>query len=345
MAPPNAWLPTSEASWCSGARARAPAARAARSGGSCSCSWSCWRAPAHAASIRSVGRAPARAVGQPDVPRHAVLLPPHDHRWSKSAASLPETVGAWLQIWTPPRDVDVPAVPVAQAAHRRRRRSPWSWASRAAIIVPRIDARKRPPGGRGAAARARARWSTSARRQAIAEQRAAARGVAAASSRPRARPEPAARRRARRRCSPARRPTIYRRRAPPRGARRARAGNPAATTCEPYRADRHRARARRLGAQGRLRLLRRDRHDPGRQEQRRAARSATRSARWSTSSVLVSVVPDRTGAGGEGRAPTRAFVTRAPAGLPAPAALAGEPAAGREPARPMGSRDRERSTT
>jgi len=30
----------------------------------------------------------------------------------KRRASLPETVGAWLQLWTPPRDVEVPAVPV-----------------------------------------------------------------------------------------------------------------------------------------------------------------------------------------------------------------------------------------
>jgi hypothetical protein len=31
-------------------------------------------------------------------------------------ASLPEVIGAWLRVWTPPRDVDVPPVPVRKLA-------------------------------------------------------------------------------------------------------------------------------------------------------------------------------------------------------------------------------------
>jgi hypothetical protein len=31
---------------------------------------------------------------------------------SRRRASLPETLGAWLRLWTPPRDVEVPRVPV-----------------------------------------------------------------------------------------------------------------------------------------------------------------------------------------------------------------------------------------
>ena len=74
-------------------------------------------APAHAASIRARARSPARAVGQPEAEaRYA-----SDHHMpatgeKKRKASLPETVGAWLRVWTPPRDVEVPPVPVRELA-------------------------------------------------------------------------------------------------------------------------------------------------------------------------------------------------------------------------------------
>ena len=86
----------------------------------------------------------------------------------KRRASIPETVGAWLKVWTPPRDVEVPPVPVR-----------WLLigaavllvvaAGAAALIVPAVDDSKE----RAAAADAReaAQRRAENRRRQIAEQR------------------------------------------------------------------------------------------------------------------------------------------------------------------------------
>ena len=141
-------------------------------------------APAHVASIR---RARARArKGRPGsrTGRSPVVLPPACATGgeTKRRASLPETVGAWLRVWTPPRDVEVPPVPGARAADRRRAWLLVLLAGAAALIVPAIDdsqgARARPPTRarpRSGARRARARDDRRAAPARARRRRAAAR--------------------------------------------------------------------------------------------------------------------------------------------------------------------------
>lgn len=83
-------------------------------------------------------------------------------------ASLPETVGAWLKLWTPPRDVDVPAVPVRKLLIGGAV-AVVVIAAATAIIAPRIADRK----DRQAAedARAKAAALQAQRLRTIAEQR------------------------------------------------------------------------------------------------------------------------------------------------------------------------------
>jgi hypothetical protein len=83
-------------------------------------------------------------------------------------ASIPETVGAWLGVWTPPRDVEVPPVPVRGLMIGGAVLLVVA-AGAAAAIVPAIDASK----GRAAAADAReaAQRGEANRRRTIAEQR------------------------------------------------------------------------------------------------------------------------------------------------------------------------------
>jgi hypothetical protein len=83
-------------------------------------------------------------------------------------ASLPETVGAWLRLWTPPRDVEVPPVPV-RALVVGAAVLALAVAGGAAVLVPRIDESKQ----RRAAADARERAQRQAARRAavIAQQR------------------------------------------------------------------------------------------------------------------------------------------------------------------------------
>jgi len=57
-------------------------------------------------------------------------------------ASLPETVGAWLKVWTPPRDVIVPAVPVRKLLVGGAL-AVLVIAAATAIIAPRISDRDR----------------------------------------------------------------------------------------------------------------------------------------------------------------------------------------------------------
>ena len=86
----------------------------------------------------------------------------------KRRASVPETVGAWLRLWTPPRDVEVPPVPV-RGLLIGAAVLVVVMAGAAAVIVPAIDASK----DRAAAADAReaAQRRAESRRRTIAEQR------------------------------------------------------------------------------------------------------------------------------------------------------------------------------
>jgi len=86
----------------------------------------------------------------------------------KRKASFPETVGAWLKLWTPPRDVEVPPVPVRGLVIGAVLLLVVA-AGAAALIVPAIDDSKE----RAAAADAReaAESRAESRRAQIAEQR------------------------------------------------------------------------------------------------------------------------------------------------------------------------------
>jgi type II secretory pathway pseudopilin PulG len=83
-------------------------------------------------------------------------------------ASLPETVGAWLRIWTPPRDVDVPEMPVRKLLIGGAIAAVILGAA-AAVIVPRIEGRKDRQAAE--AARERSQLLETRRLRAIAEQR------------------------------------------------------------------------------------------------------------------------------------------------------------------------------
>ena len=87
---------------------------------------------------------------------------------TKRKASLPETIGAWLKLWTPPRDVEVPPVPV-RGLLIGGALALLLLAGAAALIVPAIDDSKE----RSAAADAReaAERRAESRRRQIAEQR------------------------------------------------------------------------------------------------------------------------------------------------------------------------------
>src|SRR5688500_12650202 len=83
-------------------------------------------------------------------------------------ATLPETVGAWLKAWTPPRDVEVPPVPVRRLVVGGALALLLA-AAAAAVAVPRIDDAKDRAAAREA--RERAERREAARRDAITEQR------------------------------------------------------------------------------------------------------------------------------------------------------------------------------
>ncbi len=83
-------------------------------------------------------------------------------------ASIFEIVGAWLRVWTPPRDVEIPPVPWRKLAI-------WTGVAivvvgaALAILVPRIDNGKESRAAKDAAAAAHARAANRAR--IVAEQR------------------------------------------------------------------------------------------------------------------------------------------------------------------------------
>ena len=88
---------------------------------------------------------------------------------TKRKASLPETVGAWLRLWTAPRDVEVPPPPAPRTLAIGGVVALVVLAGAAALIVPAIDSSK----DRAAAADAReaAQRRAESRRRTIAEQR------------------------------------------------------------------------------------------------------------------------------------------------------------------------------
>jgi len=87
----------------------------------------------------------------------------------KRKASLPATVGAWLKVWTPPRDVEVAPPPSARTLAIAAVVLVVLVAGAAALIVPAIDSSKE----RSAAAQARedAQRRAASRRETIREQR------------------------------------------------------------------------------------------------------------------------------------------------------------------------------
>jgi len=87
----------------------------------------------------------------------------------KRKASLPATVGAWLKVWTPPRDVEVAPPPSRRTLAIAATVLVVLVAGAAALIVPAIDSSKE----RTAAAQARedAARRAASRRETIREQR------------------------------------------------------------------------------------------------------------------------------------------------------------------------------
>ena len=87
----------------------------------------------------------------------------------KRKASLPATVGAWLKVWTPPRDVEVAPPPSGRTLAIAGVVLMLLVAGAAALIVPAIDSSKQ----RSAAAQARedAQRRAASRRETIREQR------------------------------------------------------------------------------------------------------------------------------------------------------------------------------
>ena len=149
---------------------------------------------------------------------------------TKRKASLPATVGAWLKVWTPPRDVEVAPPPSGRDAGDRggraggaRRGSGGADRSRDRLQQGAQPRRRRPARTRSGVRRAGARRSPSSAR--------------AGSTPPRCCPPPA--RRTRRSSPPARRscagsrPRSPRTRAPARDAGELE-GRPQGTQCEPY---------------------------------------------------------------------------------------------------------------
>jgi hypothetical protein len=90
-----------------------------------------------------------------------------------------ETVGAWLRIWTPPKDVEVPPVPTRKLAIAGIVGA-LVLAGAAAIVVPRIDSGKRA-GARREARDLAARQRAERRRLAIDQRPHRGRAPAAAS--------------------------------------------------------------------------------------------------------------------------------------------------------------------
>jgi hypothetical protein len=119
------------------------------------------------ASIRAGLPCPQGLSGQPFGPYSYQRMRTGGERTRK--AGLPETIGAWLKLWTPPRDVEVAPPPSARTLLIAGAVLLIVVAGAAALIVPAIDGAKE----RTAAADAReaAQRREANRRAQIAEQR------------------------------------------------------------------------------------------------------------------------------------------------------------------------------
>jgi hypothetical protein len=146
----------------------------------------------------------------------------------KRRASLFETVGAWLKVWTPPRDVEVPPVPVRMLLIGAVVVL-VAGAALAAVLVPRIDASKDRTAARDA--REKAARQAARRREVIAQQRP--RRARAADLRPPS-GSPAARRIAARVALLSRAEAAIGSDARRRAAAGELRGRPGVTECEPY---------------------------------------------------------------------------------------------------------------
>jgi hypothetical protein len=143
-------------------------------------------------------------------------------------ASVPETVGAWLGLWTPPRDVVVPAVPV-RALLAAGAALVVLAAVAVVVVAPAIDDSKDRAAARDAREAAQRREAN--RRRTIAEQRP--RRLDLASLRPPA-DAPSARRIAARTTLLERAEAAISADARERAAAGELEGNPRGTECEPY---------------------------------------------------------------------------------------------------------------
>jgi len=147
----------------------------------------------------------------------------------KRRASIPETVGAWLRLWTPPRDVEVPPPPSPRTLAIAGVLAALLLAGAAALIVPAIDDSKERTAAREA--RADAERRAASRRETIAEQRP--RRLEASALRPPS-GAPAARRIAARTALLERAETAISADARARAAAGELEGRPRGTECEPY---------------------------------------------------------------------------------------------------------------
>ena len=106
IAPPNARLPTFDTNSCSGAAGSSTGCCCSGARGF-SCSWMrSGSLHAHLPSIRA-GASSAQGLAPPA----AILDRGAGTQEQQRRASILEIIGAWLHIWTPPRDADVPPVP------------------------------------------------------------------------------------------------------------------------------------------------------------------------------------------------------------------------------------------
>jgi len=144
-------------------------------------------------------------------------------------ASAPETLGAWLRVWTPPRDVEVAPPPGRRTLAIGGVLALVVLGVAAAVIVPAIDDSKDRAAAREA--RAAAERKAASRRRTIAEQRP--RRLALASLRPPS-GAPAARRIAARAALLERAEAAISADARERAAAGELEGRPRGTECEPY---------------------------------------------------------------------------------------------------------------
>src|SRR3954447_25939691 len=125
------------------------------------------------ASIRTVDSRTQVRLARESLVRSCSCMYLFDHQMAAGGemqrrASIFEIVGAWLHLWTPPRDVDIPPVPWRKLAI-------WTGVAivvvgaALAVLVPRIDSAKESRAAKEAAAAAHARAANRAR--IVAEQR------------------------------------------------------------------------------------------------------------------------------------------------------------------------------